>query len=212
MFHDLPKLAYDFDALEPYFDARNLEIHYARHHAGYVDRLNRSLAGYPTLQTTAIDALLAALETLPNAVRTSIRNYGGGHANHTLFWTTLGPGGGGQPQGELAADIKASFGSFERFQQRFTNSALNRFGSGWAWLSLDHHDNLMIENTPNQDSPLMYGRRPILGLDLWEHAYHVPYQHRCADYIAGWWNVVDWDQVARWYAGEKWWEESFAYA
>jgi superoxide dismutase, Fe-Mn family len=212
MSHELPKLGYRFDALEPYIDARTMKIHYSGHHAGYVQKLNRTLADYPALRVVEIDELLASLETLPDVIRTSVRNNGGGHANHSLFWTILGPDGGGEPEGELSAEIKAAFGSFEQFQKRFTASALNRFGSGWAWLSLDHNDKLMIENTPNQDSPLMYGRRPVLGLDLWEHAYYLLYQNRRADYVAAWWNTVRWDQVARWYAGEKWWTESLAYA
>ena len=203
MIHTLPKLTYSYDAMEPHIDARTMEIHYSKHHRGYVDKLNKALEGHPVFNSMELNELLASLDRVPNVIRDAIRNNGGGHANHTLFWTIMGPGGGGEPDGELAAKIKATFGSFEQFRQRFTDAALNRFGSGWAWLCTDDEDRLVIESTPNQDNPIMYGHWPMLGLDVWEHAYYLKYQNRRADYVAAWWNTVNWEKVAEWYAAEN---------
>ncbi len=191
----LPDLPYDYSALEPHLDARTMEIHHTRHHAGYVARLNAALQGHPELQGRTLEELLLHLDCLPVAIREEIRNHGGGHANHALFWQVMSPTGGGQPQGELAEAIKRSFGSFEEMKKAFSQAAAGRFGSGWAWLVVGK-DGLEILSTPNQDSPLMEGLTPILGLDVWEHAYYLQYQNRRPDYVSAWWNVVDWEQVA----------------
>lgn len=196
--HTIPALPYDFNALEPHIDARTMEIHYTKHHQGYVNKLNAALKAYPDLQGRSVRDLLAEHDRLPADVQPAVRNHGGGHANHSLFWRVMTPGGGGQPDGDLRTAIDADFGDFGRFSAKFTDAAVLRFGSGWAWLVVtDSH--LAIESTPNQDSPLLEGRTPILGIDVWEHAYYLMYQNRRADYVTAWWNVINWDEVARRY-------------
>jgi superoxide dismutase, Fe-Mn family len=192
----LPPLAYAFDALEPHIDARTMEIHHDRHHAAYVANLNKAVAEFPDLGKKSIEDLLAGLDSVPEKIRSAVRNQGGGHYNHALFWQFLKPGGGGQPAGALASAIDAGFGSFSEFKDRFSRAALGQFGSGWAWLVLDGKQ-LKIEATANQDTPLSSGRPPLLGLDVWEHAYYLKYQNKRADYVAAWFNVVNWEFVAR---------------
>jgi len=196
MAYELPNLPYAFDALEPHIDARTMEIHHGKHHAGYVAKLNAALEQHPALQQKSVESLIRDIAAVPEAVRTAVRNNGGGHANHSLFWMVMTPKGGGEPGGALAKAIGASFGTFAGFKQQFSDAAANRFGSGWAWLVVAG-GKLAVESTPNQDSPLMEGRVPILGLDVWEHAYYLHYQNRRPDYVAAWWNVVNWDEVAR---------------
>jgi len=193
--HELPKLPYAFDALEPHIDARTMEIHHDKHHATYVTNLNKALEGHPDLQGRAVGDLLRDIDRVPEAIRPAVRNNGGGHANHTLFWEIMGPGGGGSPSGELAAAIDQAFGGVAGFKEKLSAAAIGQFGSGWGWLILDG-GKLAIVAKPNQDSPLMDGKMPILGIDVWEHAYYLKYQNRRADYIQAWWNVVDWQQVA----------------
>lgn len=207
MFHPLPKLTYSYDALEPYIDARTMELHYSKHHQSYVDKLNQALQEYPEFQSMSIEELLVAIDRLPESIRRTVGNNGGGHANHTLFWLIMGPNEGGEPDGALADDIERTFQSFSSFKQQFTDAALARFGSGWAWLSLDPEGKLVIESTPNQASPLTHGHKPILGLDVWEHAYYLKYQNRRAEYVDAWWNVVNWTNVSKWHAGRHWWAE-----
>jgi len=199
MLHELPTLPYAYDALEPYIDARTMEIHYSKHHAGYVNGLNNALADYPNLQEKAVDELLTNLDALPDAIRTAVRNSGGGHSNHTLFWEVMGPGAGGEPSGDLADAIAASFGSFEAFKETFSKAAATRFGSGWAWLVKKTEGGLDVLSTANQDTPISQGLNPILGLDVWEHAYYLKYQNRRPDYIEAWWNVVNWATVEKKY-------------
>jgi Fe-Mn family superoxide dismutase len=196
MSHELPNLPYGYDALEPHIDARTMEIHHSKHHAGYVAKLNGALEKHADLQGEPVEALIADLGNVPKGIRTAVRNNGGGHANHSLFWTLMGPNGGGAPGGHLGGAITSAFGDFETFQQQFSDAAATRFGSGWAWLVLDG-GKLAVTSTPNQDSPLMDGTTPILGLDVWEHAYYLKYQNRRPEYIAAWWNVINWDEVAK---------------
>lgn len=193
----LAPLPYAADALEPHLDARTMEIHHGRHHAAYVNGLNAALAAQPELAGRSLEDLLRALPTLPATIRTAVRNHGGGHANHALFWTLMKRDGGGRPRGEFARRLDAALGSFTAFQEAFTRVALGVFGSGWAWLTLDQDQVLRLETTPNQDSPLTAGRTPVLGLDMWEHAYYLNYQNRRADYINAFFKVVDWDRVAQ---------------
>ena len=190
----LPDLPYAYDALEPHLDARTMEIHHTKHHAGYVSKLNAALDGY-SLGSPSVEELVAAVHTLPSEIRTAVRNHGGGHANHCLFWTVMSAQGGGRPEGELAKAIDERLGGFDLFAEQFTSAALGRFGSGWVWLSLGADEKLVIETTPNQDSPLMHGRRPILGIDVWEHAYYLKYQNRRADYVQAFFRVIAWDAV-----------------
>jgi len=192
----VPPLPYPFDALEPYIDAKTMEIHHDKHHGAYVTNLNKALESAPQLQGKPIEELISNIEALPEAIRVAVRNNGGGHANHSMFWTLMKKGGGGEPKGNLAAEIQKTFGSFAEFKNKFSQAAAGRFGSGWAWL-MWQNGKLAIDSTPNQDSPLMAGAKPILGLDVWEHAYYLKYQNRRADYIEAWWNVVNWDQVAQ---------------
>ncbi|MFQ2480167.1 superoxide dismutase [Aeromonas caviae] len=199
MSHTLPALPYAYDALEPHIDAKTMEIHHSRHHQTYVTNLNAALADLPELAALPLEALLARIDSLPAQVQGAVRNHGGGHANHSLFWQVMSPQGGGEPDGELAAAIERDLGGLEAFKQAFTQVALSRFGSGWAWLVVDGRGKLQVVSSANQDSPLMEGLTPILGLDVWEHAYYLKYQNKRPDYIAAFYNVIDWDEVARRY-------------
>ena len=192
----LPPLPYAFDALEPHLDAQTMQIHHDRHHATYVTNLNKAVTDQPALAGKSVEELIRNLAVVPEAIRTAVRNHGGGHANHALFWQSLAKNGGGQPKGELAAALDKKFGSHAAFKDEFTKAATGVFGSGWAWLSIDGAKLLRVENTPNQNSPLMEGRTPLLGLDVWEHAYYLKYQNKRADYIAAFYNVINWDFVA----------------
>ncbi len=194
--YTLPPLPYAADALEPYIDAQTMQIHHDKHHKAYVDNLNKALAGHPELTSKPIDQLVAELNTVPDAIRTAVRNQGGGHANHSLFWTTLKKNGGGKPKGELNAAMDKTFGSFSAFQDQFTKAAVGQFGSGWAWLTTDMAGALKVEATPNQDSVLSAGRMPVFGIDVWEHAYYLKYQNRRPEYVAAFYNVIDWDVVS----------------
>jgi Fe-Mn family superoxide dismutase len=196
MAHELPKLPYPYDALEPYIDARTMEIHHTKHHQGYVTNLNAALDKAPELQKKSLEDLLRGINTVPEAIRTAVRNHGGGHANHTLFWQIMKPKGGGTPAGTLGSALQAAFGDVAKFKEAFTSAATTRFGSGWAWL-VAQGGKLAVVSTANQDSPFMDGKTPILGLDVWEHAYYLKYQNRRAEYIEAWWNLVNWDEVAK---------------
>jgi Fe-Mn family superoxide dismutase len=200
MAFELPPLPYDKAALEPHIDAQTMEIHHDKHHAAYVNNLNKALEGHADLQSKSIEDLLGSLDSLPESIRTAVRNNGGGHANHTMFWQLLSPNGGGAPSGELADAINSAFGSFDNFKTQFAAAGAGRFGSGWAWLVVASDGSLSITSTPNQDTPVMEGKTPILGLDVWEHAYYLKYQNRRPDYIAAFWNVVNWAEVANRYA------------
>ena len=191
----LPALPYAYDALEPHIDARTMEIHHTKHHQTYVNNLNAAIEKAPELQGKSLDDLMRGVNSVPEAVRTAVRNNGGGHWNHTMFWEIMGGGKGGEPTGKLGDAIKSAFGDFSKFKEQFAAAGTGRFGSGWAWLVNDG-GKLSITSTPNQDNPLMDGKNAILGLDVWEHAYYLKYQNRRPDYIAAWWNVVDWDAVA----------------
>lgn len=197
--YQLPDLAYSFDALEPHVDARTMEIHHDRHHAGYVGNLNKALEGQEALLGQPVESLVANLSAVPDSIRTAVRNNGGGHANHSLFWQIMSPNGGGEPSGALGSAIQSTFGSFDAFKAQFKAAAATRFGSGWGWLSVGD-DGLEISSTPNQDNPWMEGKTPILGVDVWEHAYYLHYQNRRADYLEAFWMVVDWEEVARRFA------------
>jgi len=194
MAHILPPLAYAYDALEPYIDARTMEIHHGKHHGAYVANLNKALEGHPDLEKLSIEELIAQIHKVPEAIRTAVRNNGGGHLNHSMFWTLMKKGGGGEPSGELADAIGKAFGSFGDFKKMFNQAAATRFGSGWAWLLL-RDGKLVVESTANQDNPVMDGGKPVMGLDVWEHAYYLKYQNRRPEYVDAWWNTVDWAQV-----------------
>jgi len=198
----LPPLPYAFDALEPYIDKMTMEIHHDKHHAAYVTNLNKALEGQAELAGLPIEQLLSKLDSVPENIRTAVRNNGGGHMNHSMFWKIMKKGAGGEPQGDLAAAIKSAFGSFAEFKTKFAAAGMGRFGSGWAWLVVKE-GKLGIESSPNQDNPIMTGGKPVFGLDVWEHAYYLKYQNRRADYIEAWWNVVDWNAVADHYAAAK---------
>ncbi len=194
----LPSLPYPYDALEPHIDKLTMEIHHTKHHAAYVNNLNKALESAPELANKSLEELLANnCALVPEKIRTAVRNHGGGHINHSLFWEIMGPKAGGQPSGKLADAITQTFGSFEKFKEKFTEAALGRFGSGWAWLVYTPDKKLEVYSTPNQDSPLMEGKTPILGIDVWEHAYYLKYQYRRADYVQAWWNVVNWAAVEK---------------
>ena len=193
----LPALPYAYDALEPHIDARTMEIHHTKHHQAYVNNLNAALEKAPQLEGKSLDDLMRGINSVPEAVRTAVRNNGGGHWNHSQFWEWMGPKRGGEPSGRLADAIKSSFGDFAKFKEQFAAAAAGRFGSGWAWLIDEGNGKLSITSTPNQDNPLMEGKKAILGLDVWEHAYYLKYQNRRPDYVAAWWNVVNWDAVAK---------------
>ncbi|MBI4281535.1 superoxide dismutase [Candidatus Uhrbacteria bacterium] len=198
MAHTLPKLPYAYDALEPFIDARTMEIHHTKHHQVYVDKLNAALETVPTLKDKPVEELLRDLSAVPESIRTAVRNHGGGHANHSLFWTLMNPranGEGGKPSGALADALTTTFGGLEKFQEEFSKAAVGVFGSGWAWLTLKE-GKLAVITTPNQDSPISTGATPLLALDVWEHAYYLKYQQKRADYVAAWWNVVNWDAAA----------------
>ena len=196
--HVLDPLPYAYDALEPHIDARTMEIHHGKHHQAYVTNLNKALEAHPSLQSLSIDALIGNLGQVPEAVRTAVRNNGGGHFNHTMFWRLMKKGGGGEPVGTLKGAIASTFGTFDDFKTKFAAAAVGRFGSGWAWL-LVKDGKLVVDSTPNQDTPVMDGGKPVLGLDVWEHAYYLNYQNRRPDYIAAWWSVVDWAQAEEHY-------------
>ena len=203
MAHELPPLPYAFDALEPHIDTQTMQIHHGKHHAAYVTNLNKALESAPGLQSKSAEDLIKDLNAVPEAVRTAVRNNGGGHVNHSMFWQLMAPKAGGEPTGDLAAAINAAFGSFATFKEKFNAAGVGRFGSGWAWHSLDKNGALTLHSTANQDNPLMEGMRPVMGCDVWEHAYYLKYQNRRADYLAAWWNVVNWAEVARRYAAAK---------
>ena len=192
----LPNLPYAFDALEPHIDAKTMEIHHGKHHQTYVNNLNAALEKAPDWQNKSIDELMRGIDRVPEAVRTAVRNNGGGHWNHSMFWQIMSPNGGGEPQGDVARAITNAFGGYDKFKEQFAAAATGRFGSGWAWLVSDG-GKLSITSTPNQDNPLMEGKHAVLGLDVWEHAYYLKYQNRRPDYITAWWNAVNWDEVAR---------------
>ena len=195
----LPPLPYDYSALEPHIDEQTMRIHHDKHHAAYVTNLNNALEGHATLAGKSLDELLGNLAAVPEAIRTAVRNNGGGHWNHTLYWEVMTPGGAPEPAGRLADAITKAFGGVAAFKESFQKAGLGRFGSGWAWLVRDAKGGLSIESTPNQDTPLMEGRRAILGCDVWEHAYYLKYQNRRADYLSAWWNVVNWTEVGKRY-------------
>jgi Fe-Mn family superoxide dismutase len=195
MAHEVPNLDYAYDALEPHIDARTMEIHHTKHHAAYVSKLNAALESAPDLQGKDVEDLLRNIDSVPESIRQAVINHGGGHANHTLFWQILAPGKGGAPTGAVAEAIDRDLGGFEKFREAFNAAAANQFGSGWAWLVADADGKLHVYGTANQDSPLMKGHTPLLGIDVWEHAYYLKYQNRRPDYIGAWWNVVNWDKV-----------------
>lgn len=201
MAYSLPELSYAYEALEPHIDARTMQIHHTKHHQAYITKVNDAIAG-TNLESKTIGDLVSDLNSVPENIRNIVRNNGGGHANHSLFWTVLSPNGGGNPDGELMAAIDSDLGGFDKFKEAFSGAAATRFGSGWAWLSVDG-GKLLVESTPNQDSPLMEGRTPILGLDVWEHAYYLKYQNRRPDYVAAFFNVINWQEVAERFAAAK---------
>jgi Fe-Mn family superoxide dismutase len=193
----LPDLGYAFDALEPHIDARTMEIHHDKHHAAYTTNLNKALEGHPDLQKKSVEQLLGDLNAVPEAIRAAVRNNGGGYLNHNMFWQIMAPGGAKAPSGALAAAINSAFGSFDELKAKLQAAAQGQFGSGWGWLCKDASGKLAIVATPNQDTPIMQGKTPILGVDVWEHAYYLKYQNRRPDYLTAWWNVVNWDAVAK---------------
>ena len=200
--HVLPPLPYASDALEPYIDKMTMEIHHGKHHNAYVTNLNKALDGNAALQAKSLDDLLRSLDQVPENIRGAVRNNGGGHWNHSMFWKIMKKGGGGEPKGELASAIQSTFGSFADFKTKFAQAAATRFGSGWAWLFFQG-GKLVVDSTPNQDNPLMSGGKPVMGLDVWEHAYYLKYQNRRPDYIEAWWNVVNWDAIVENFAVAK---------
>jgi Fe-Mn family superoxide dismutase len=202
MAYTLPSLPYPTNALEPHIDARTMEIHHGKHHAAYVTNVNKALEG-KGLPEQSIEDLCRNIERVPEDIRAAVRNNGGGHANHSMFWLIMSPNGGGKPSGALASAIDSELGGFDKFKEQFTNAATTRFGSGWAWLSVDKSGKLSVESTPNQDNPYMIGKTPILGIDVWEHAYYLNYQNRRPDYVAAFWNVIDWKAVADRYQAAK---------
>ncbi|MEQ8847877.1 superoxide dismutase [Botrimarina sp.] len=202
MAYELPDLPYAFDALEPHIDAKTMEIHHDKHHATYVSKLNGALEG-SGVSEQSVEDLCRNLSSVPENIRTAVRNNGGGHANHSLFWVTLSGSGGGKPSGDVGSAIDSELGGFDKFKEDFSNAAATRFGSGWAWLSVGADGKLQVESTPNQDNPYMEGRTPILGVDVWEHAYYLKYQNRRPDYVAAFFNVIDWSKVDELYKAAK---------
>ncbi|APH04371.1 superoxide dismutase SodA [Bacillus weihaiensis] len=202
MAYELPQLPYAYDALEPHIDKETMNIHHTKHHNTYITNVNGALEGHADLASKSVEELVSNLDAVPEAIRPAVRNNGGGHANHSLFWSILSPNGGGEPTGELADAITAKFGSYDNFKEEFAKAATTRFGSGWAWLVVNNGE-IEVTSTPNQDSPLMEGKTPILGLDVWEHAYYLNYQNRRPDYISSFWNVVNWDEVSKRYTSAK---------
>ena len=202
MAHSLPPLPYDYNALEPHIDEQTMRIHHDKHHAAYVNNLNAALEKHPELANKSVDDLVKGINSVPEDIRAAVRNNGGGHINHTMFWEIMGPGKGGAPSGAIGDAIKSTFGDFEKFKAQLNDAGAKRFGSGWAWL-LDVGGKLVIESTANQDSPLMDGKKPILGVDVWEHAYYLKYQNRRADYLDAWWNVLNWKAVEKRYSEAK---------
>jgi Fe-Mn family superoxide dismutase len=194
MAHTLPPLPYAPDALEPHIDKQTMEIHHGKHHNAYVTNLNAAIEKAPELASKSIEDLVKGINTVPEAVRTAVRNNGGGHLNHSMFWQIMGPGGGGAPTGAIADAINSSFGSLDKLKEQFKAAATGRFGSGWAWV-IDNGGKLVVESTPNQDNPMMDGKKPVFGIDVWEHAYYLKYQNRRPDYIDAWWNVVNWSEI-----------------
>jgi len=194
MAHSLPPLPYPSDALEPHIDKQTMEIHHGKHHNAYVTNLNAALEKHPELQSKSPEDLIRGINSVPEDIRTAVRNNGGGHVNHTMFWQIMGPKAGGQPTGAIADAINAAFGSFDKFKEEFKKAAVGRFGSGWAWV-VDNGGKIAIESTPNQDNPMMDGKKPVFGIDVWEHAYYLKYQNRRPDYVDAWWNVVNWAEI-----------------
>jgi Fe-Mn family superoxide dismutase len=194
MAHSLPPLPYAHDALEPHIDKQTMEIHHGKHHAAYVNNLNAALEKHPDLQSKSVEDLIRNINTVPDAIRTAVRNNGGGHVNHTMFWQIMAPNAGGAPTGAIADGINAAFGGFDKFKEEFKKAAIGRFGSGWAWV-VDNGGKLAIESTPNQDAPMMEGKKAVFGIDVWEHAYYLKYQNRRPDYVDAWWNVVNWAEI-----------------
>ncbi|GIP49842.1 superoxide dismutase [Mn] [Paenibacillus sp. J53TS2] len=203
MAHELPALPYPANALEPHIDEQTMNIHHDRHHNTYVTNLNAALESAPDLQSKSVEELISNLDAVPENIRTAVRNNGGGHANHSLFWKVIGPGGGGAPTGAVASAIDSDLGGYDKFKEDFTKAATTRFGSGWAWLVVGKDGKLSVTSTPNQDNPLSEGLTPILGLDVWEHAYYLKYQNKRPDYIAAFWNIINWDEVNRLYEAAK---------
>jgi Fe-Mn family superoxide dismutase len=203
MSFELAPLPYDYSALEPYIDTQTMQIHHDKHHAAYVTNLNKALESAPELAGKSINEIVANLSAVPEKIRQAVINNGGGHYNHTLFWEIMGPKGGGEPKGDLAKAIDAAFGNYEGLREKMNNAGLTRFGSGWAWLVADKASQLQVLSTANQDCPLSNGQQPLVGIDVWEHAYYLKYQNRRADYLGAWWNVVNWDAVAARYASLK---------
>jgi len=202
MAHEVPALPYDYNALEPHIDEQTMRIHHDKHHAAYVTNLNAALEKHPELQSKSIEDLLKGINSVPEEIRTAVRNNGGGHANHTMFWEIMGPNGGGQPTGAIGEAITSTFGSFDTFKDQMNKAGTTRFGSGWAWL-VDAGGKLVVESSANQDSPIMEGKKPIIGIDVWEHAYYLKYQNKRPDYLAAFWNVVNWKEVEGRYAKSK---------
>jgi Fe-Mn family superoxide dismutase len=196
MSHSLPALPYDVAALEPHIDAKTMEIHHGKHHAAYVNNLNAALEKHPELQGKSVEDLIKNLNAVPEAIRTAVRNNGGGHVNHTMFWQIMGPGKGGAPSGRIGESIDSTFGGFDAFKDQMNKAGAARFGSGWVWL-VESGGKLSVESTANQDNPMMDGKRPIFGIDVWEHAYYLKYQNRRPDYLSAWWNVINWDEVSK---------------
>lgn len=203
MAYELPPLPYPKEALEPHIDAQTMEIHHGKHHAAYVTNLNKAISGKADLEKKSIEELISNMNAVPEDIRNAVRNNGGGHANHSLFWRIMGPKAGGAPTGKLAEDINATFGSFDAFKEKIEAAGASRFGSGWAWLIVNKSGKLEVTSTPNQDNPLMDGNKPVLGVDVWEHAYYLKYQNKRPDYLKAWWNVVNWAEVAKVYEAAK---------
>ena len=205
MAFELPPLPYDYSALEPHIDTQTMQIHHDKHHQAYVTNVNNALQGHDQLASMSIDELLSHFNQVPESIRTAVRNNAGGHSNHSMFWSIMKPNGGGEPTGDLASDIQQTFGSFDAFKTAFNDAGVKRFGSGWAWLVLDTSGKMQVISTANQDSPLMDGLYPLMGNDVWEHAYYLKYQNRRPDYLNAWWNVVNWEEVARRYGQARKW-------